>query len=95
MPVYEYYCEGCKRRFEEHREVKERSTCVCPKCGKSARKTFRPVEIIFKGSGFYVNDYRKPEEKAKSESESPKLEGAGTGADKDKSASRQADKKAD
>jgi putative FmdB family regulatory protein len=83
MPVYEYYCEGCRCRFEEYREVNQRSVCPCPTCGKSARKTFRPVGIIFKGSGFHSTDYRTPAEKAKSESDSPKLEGAGIASDKD------------
>ena len=58
MPVYEFYCDECGCRFEEYRELKQRSACPCPECGESARKVFRPVGIIFKGSGFYVTDYR-------------------------------------
>ncbi len=57
MPVYEYVCEGCSCRFEQYREVKDRAKCQCPECGKPARKAFRPVGIVFKGSGFHVNDY--------------------------------------
>jgi len=69
MPVYEYQCEGCSCRFEQRRELKERATCPCPQCGKQARKVLHPVGIVFKGSGFHVTDYRKPEDKGKSEAE--------------------------
>ena len=72
MPVYEFYCDECGCRFEEYRELKQRSACPCPECGKSARKIFRAVGIIFKGSGFYVTDNRKPEEKSKAGSDVPK-----------------------
>jgi len=44
------------------------------------RKVFRPVGIIFKGSGFHVTDYRKPETKAADE---PKREPAGKASPKD------------
>jgi len=89
MPVYEYLCGGCSCRFEQHRELKERATCTCPKCGKPARKMFRPVAIVFKGSGFHVTDYpssaRGGQEEGKAESgdESPKSEPAGIGPDKE------------
>jgi predicted nucleic acid-binding Zn ribbon protein len=36
------------------------------------RKVFRPVGIIFKGSGFYVTDSRKPEKKEPAKSAPPK-----------------------
>lgn len=72
MPVYEYCCDECGCRFEEYRELKQRSACPCPECGKSARKVFRPVGIIFKGSGFHVTDYGKPEAKPRTEPSKPK-----------------------
>jgi putative FmdB family regulatory protein len=89
MPVYEYLCGKCDCRFEQYRELEERATCKCPKCGKPARKVFRPVAIVFKGSGFHVTDYPssgrggRTEEKAKSEGESSKSEPAGIGPDKE------------
>jgi putative FmdB family regulatory protein len=69
MPIYEYLCDACGCRFEEYRDVNQRSSCPCPTCEQLARKVFRPVGVIFKGSGFHVTDYRKPEDKAKAESE--------------------------
>jgi predicted nucleic acid-binding Zn ribbon protein len=44
-----------------------------------ARKVFRPVGVIFKGSGFHVTDYPKPEDKAKAASEAKAPKPAETG----------------
>jgi putative FmdB family regulatory protein len=83
MPVYEYHCGKCGCRFEQYREVSQRASCPCPKCGKPARKGFQPVGIVFKGPGFHVTDYPsggrggEAEDKAKSESEAPKSESVG------------------
>ena len=62
--------------------MSDRSTCPCPKCSEPARKVFRPVGIIFKGSGFYVTDNREPEEKSKREAEAAKPKPAGAASDK-------------
>ena len=86
MPVYEYKCEGCSCRFEQYRELDERATCKCPKCGKSARKVFRPVGIVFKGSGFHVTDYPSSGRggpATERSGESPKSEHAAIGPDKE------------
>jgi len=88
MPVYEYHCGKCGCRFEQYREVSQRASYPCPKCGKPARKGFQAVGIVFKGSGFHVTDYPSPvrggpaEDKAKSESEAPKPEPTGVGGEK-------------
>lgn len=66
MPVYEYRCEKCGKRFDQYRTVASRSVGRCPECGGRSRKILRPVGIIFKGPGFHVTDYRKPADKAKS-----------------------------
>ena len=63
MPIYEYLCDSCGHRFEEYRRATSRTVPQCPECGGCARKVFRPVGIIFKGSGFHSTDYRKPEPK--------------------------------
>jgi putative FmdB family regulatory protein len=62
MPVYEYTCKHCDNRFEVWRSAEETKKQKCPTCNQVAQKVFHPVGIIFKGSGFHVNDYRcKPE----------------------------------
>jgi len=67
MPVYEYACAECGHHFEQYRKVTEPPPRRCPKCRGRVKKVFRPVGIIFKGSGFHVTDYRKPEKKEPAE----------------------------
>ncbi|NIR00872.1 MAG: hypothetical protein GTN78_11835 [Gemmatimonadales bacterium] len=75
MPVYEYVCVECGHHFERYRRVTGRPPRCCPKCRGRVRKVFRPVGIIFKGSGFHVTDYGRSEKKEAGE---PKKEAAGT-----------------
>jgi putative FmdB family regulatory protein len=60
MPTYEYACQACDHKFEEFQSIMAKPTVVCPKCGK--RKVKRLISagagFIFKGSGFYITDYR-------------------------------------
>ena len=60
MPTYEYECSACGHQFEEFQSIKAKPTVVCPKCKK--RKVKRLISagggFIFKGSGFYITDYR-------------------------------------
>jgi putative FmdB family regulatory protein len=59
MPLYEYECNACKKRFELRQKVTEDPVSICPSCGGTVRRLIYPVGIIFKGSGFYVTDNRK------------------------------------
>lgn len=63
MPIYEYECESCGHRFEVWHGASEPGPDGCPKCGERVRKVYHPVGLIFKGSGFYVTDYKRKEEK--------------------------------
>jgi len=59
MPIYEYYCNKCKIKFEfiapKSEGYEERA---CPSCKKSApRKISRPGGFNLKGPGFHANDY--------------------------------------
>ena len=57
MPNYTYQCEKCHHQFDIHQDFSEDSLTTCPECGKEALlKVYRPARIMFKGSGFYVND---------------------------------------
>ena len=74
MPLYEYECDGCGRRFELIRTFSDAPVTNCPTCNGSVRKLFSSPAIQFKGTGWYVTDYaRKPSAgqpaSAKSESE--------------------------
>lgn len=59
MPVYEYQCVENGHRFDLHQPVGAEAP-ACPVCGSATRKVYSSVGLIFKGSGFHVNDYRRP-----------------------------------
>ena len=61
MPTYEYQCQECKHTFEVFQRITDDPISKCEKCGGSVRKLLSPVGIVFKGPGFHVTDYRKPE----------------------------------
>jgi putative FmdB family regulatory protein len=73
MPLYEYECGRCAHKFELRRSFSEGASANCPQCNGVAQRIFAPVPIVFKGSGFYVTDYRKekspPEEKTEAKTE--------------------------
>lgn len=59
MPVYEYQCVENGHRFDLYQSVGA-DPPACPVCGSATRKVYTSVGLIFKGSGFHVNDYRRP-----------------------------------
>ncbi len=60
MPTYEYKCDECGYVFEEFQSMKENPLSICPKCkGKVHRLIGAGAGLIFKGSGFYLTDYKK------------------------------------
>jgi len=67
VPIYEYQCAKCGTVTDIRHGFNEATSEACPKCGGDLKRLFNPAGIVFKGSGFYVTDSRKPAE-AKSES---------------------------
>jgi putative FmdB family regulatory protein len=69
MPTYEYFCGNCGV-FEEFHGMNE-TLEQCPKCGGAVRRLIsRNSNIIFKGSGFHITDYRNSDYKKKVAAES-------------------------
>jgi putative FmdB family regulatory protein len=58
VPLYDYRCTSCNTVTEVRHGFKETHTDPCPKCGKPLARVFNPAGIVFKGSGFYINDSR-------------------------------------
>jgi putative FmdB family regulatory protein len=79
MPTYEYKCDACGIEFERFQSITAPAIKRCPECGKAKvrRLISTGAGLIFKGSGFYITDYRDKSytDKAKSES------GAGVSSD--------------
>jgi putative FmdB family regulatory protein len=68
VPLYEYECDACGRRFEVIQKFSDPPLEVCKDCGKGpVRKLLSSPAIQFKGSGWYITDYAQ---KGKSDSSS-------------------------
>ena len=59
LPRYDYECDTCHHVFELKQSFDSEPVATCPQCENSARRKFHSVPVVFKGSGWYVNDYGK------------------------------------
>ncbi len=61
MPTYEYKCKMCGHDLEEFQSITEEPLKRCPKCGTDnlVRVIGTGAGLIFKGTGFYLTDYKK------------------------------------
>jgi putative FmdB family regulatory protein len=73
MPTYEYQCEACGQKFEKFQSITSAPIKKCILCGqnKARRLISAGAGLIFKGSGFYITDYRSDSYKSAAKSESP------------------------
>jgi putative FmdB family regulatory protein len=59
MPTYEYRCPACGTDFEKFQKMSDPPMAECPSCGaEAARRISGGAGLLFKGSGFYITDYR-------------------------------------
>jgi len=60
MPTYEYICRNCHHEFEKIQSMKDEPLKKCPNCHTDSLKKVISggVGLIFKGSGFYITDYK-------------------------------------
>ncbi|MDB6033346.1 MAG: putative FmdB family regulatory protein [Verrucomicrobiales bacterium] len=88
MPTYEYFCEKCNQQFEFFQSMSDKPLTVCTKAlckqktwgkGKVKKMIGAGAGLIFKGSGFYITDYRsdKYKEAAKKDSTAPSTSSGG------------------
>lgn len=61
MPTYEYACQKCGHEFEQFQSMRDEPLKKCPKCKKQSPKRLvgGGAGLIFKGTGFYITDYKK------------------------------------
>ena len=85
MPTYEYVCDKCGHEFEITRSMSEPTLTRCPKelCaqkrwgkGKVRKLVGLGAGLIFKGSGFYITDYRSEKYKEAAKKDVPAASGA-------------------
>jgi putative FmdB family regulatory protein len=73
MPTYDYLCDACDHKFELFQSITEPVKKKCPACKKSKlRRLFGTgAAIMFKGSGFYITDYRSEGYKKRASEDKP------------------------
>jgi putative FmdB family regulatory protein len=95
MPTYEYFCEKCDHNFDHFQSIKDEPIKTCPQenCGmkkwgkgKVRRAIGAGAGLIFKGSGFYITDYRSENYKAAAKKDSSGGESKPSGGSESKSA---------
>jgi putative FmdB family regulatory protein len=89
MPTYDYVCDACKHAWEEFQPITSKPTRKCPGCGKAkARRCIGAgAGIIFKGSGFYITDYRSDSYKKSADADAKSSSGESKSGGKDSSGS--------
>jgi putative FmdB family regulatory protein len=85
MPTYDYKCEACGHTFEKFQRITAAPIRKCPQCGKNKVKRLLGTGggLIFKGSGFYITDYRSEGYKSAAKADSG-TSGTGGGSDNGK-----------
>ena len=81
MPTYEYECEKCGKRFEAFQSITAEPLTKCDdeSCGGTVKRLFSAgAGFIFKGSGFYITDYRSDSYKKAAQSDSGTSSPSGT-----------------
>ena len=88
MPTYEYVCSKCCQQFDVFQSMTEKPLTICPKekCtrkrwgkGRLKRVIGAGAGLIFKGSGFYITDYRSESYRESAKKESPSAAPAASG----------------
>jgi len=61
MPTYEYKCPEGHLFEKKFPRITSQRHAKCPRCGKRAeRQISGGAGLVFKGSGFYATDYKRP-----------------------------------
>ncbi len=78
MPTYEYKCKAGHTFEQFFPQISNKKRVKCPRCGKPAERLISGgAGLVFKGSGFYITDYKRagqPNPESKPESKPEKTE---------------------
>lgn len=84
MPTYQYRCSHCGHEFEEYQSIVDDPVDKCPECSQKPERIISGgAGFLFKGSGFYITDYRsdnykKAASKEKGEGKAPESKSSDT-----------------
>ena len=75
MPTYAYVCPKCKHEYDRLQKMSDRTRAKCPQCGtRGERLISGGAGLVFKGSGFYITDYKNAGKKVDAEGGGTKSE---------------------
>jgi len=60
MPIYEYECSDCGKRFEIFQKISDKPLSECKFCKGKLNKLISSCSFHLKGTGWYATDYKKP-----------------------------------
>ena len=71
MPTYNYYCSDCDTHFSYFQKMSESPISSCENCGGKVKRLITGgTGLIFKGSGFYLTDYKNSQKSTDDNSKS-------------------------
>ena len=71
MPTYNYYCSDCDSHFSYFQKMSESPISSCENCGGKVKRLITGgTGLIFKGSGFYLTDYKNDKKSTDNKSQS-------------------------
>ena len=74
MPLYEYKCKKCKKTFEVLQKINSEPLKDCFHCSGNLEKLISISSFQFKGSGWYITDYKNKHANAESRTDKIKTE---------------------
>jgi putative FmdB family regulatory protein len=96
MPVYEYKCAGCGKKFELIQKFSDEPLTTCPSCGGPVSKLISNTSFVLKGSGWYLTDYaRAGRDKPSDSGKAPSGDGGGNGSGKKSETGNKSEKKSE
>jgi len=94
MPTYEYRCPRGHEFEKFSPRITSQQSATCPKCGKRARRLISGgAGLVFKGSGFYITDYKRSGEKRDADTPDAKAHDQKSEAKPDTTSDKKSDKK--